>query len=198
LARQTIVEYTCETCATKFTRRRWEMRRSKGAFCSRKCANQRSRSTPEKFWARVNKTDGCWLWTAGKFKAGYGLFGNPPTGTHRLSWEMHYGPIPVGKYVCHDCDKNYPPGDITYRRCVRPDHLFLGSQADNMADCAAKGRSCKGERQGRAKLTDAKVRQARLMRAEGMTYQAIADQLGVHSGDTISAVCRGVTWGHVS
>lgn len=86
------------------------------------------------FWARVNRSpDGCWEWQGGRTAAGYGIF----SGTHgrryahRFSWELHHEAIPQGMLVCHQCDN--PP-------CVRPDHLFLGSHADNAQDREAKGR----------------------------------------------------------
>jgi len=90
----------------------------------------------ERFWRQVQKdVDGCWLWT-GRPVQGYGRFRPSSRGTkigaHRYSWELHVGPIPDGLDVCHRCDVPL---------CIRPDHLFLGTHADNMADMVAKGRS---------------------------------------------------------
>jgi hypothetical protein len=92
-----------------------------------------------RFWDKVQKTDGCWLWTAAKSPAGYGCFtvGSVKDGTRRLaiaprvSWELAYGPIPDGMFVCHRCD---------IPACVRPDHLFLGTPKANIEDCVRKGR----------------------------------------------------------
>ena len=94
-----------------------------------------------RFWSKVNKTDGCWLWTGYRFHAGYGGFHeSQPKRTvrlaHRVAWELTNGLIPDGLHVCHTCDN---------RSCVRPDHLFLGTNADNVADKVAKGRQAKGE-----------------------------------------------------
>jgi hypothetical protein len=91
------------------------------------------------FWNRVQKSDGCWLWTGHRFRklgnrGGYGQVRNlsgRATVAHRVSWVLTHGEIPSGLMVCHRCDN--PP-------CVRPDHLFLGTNSDNMRDMAAKGR----------------------------------------------------------
>lgn len=90
-----------------------------------------SRRAPiaDRFWAKVEKTEGCWEWTGSKSRKGYGQFNEGRA--HRVSWEMHNGPIPEGMFVCHHCDN--PP-------CVRPDHLFIGDNAANMRDAFAKGR----------------------------------------------------------
>jgi len=86
-----------------------------------------------RFWAKVQKTENCWLWLGELVGNGYGRFyiHNGIFVAHRMSWIIHNGPIPNGLFVCHHCDN--PP-------CVRPDHLFLGTNSDNMKDCAAKGR----------------------------------------------------------
>jgi hypothetical protein len=93
----------------------------------------------DRFWAKVLRSDGCWLWSACVDEHGYGSFvrlqedgSHRLEGAHRVAWELTHGPIPDGLRVCHHCDT--PP-------CVRPDHLFLGTQADNMADMQRKGRA---------------------------------------------------------
>lgn len=95
----------------------------------------------EKFWPKVEKTKTCWLWIASTRGKGYGAFGADGKNqyAHRASWEIHYGPIPDGLWVLHHCDTP---------ACVNPQHLFLGTNADNMQDCVAKGRTATGERNG--------------------------------------------------
>jgi len=93
-------------------------------------------ATPEeRFWGHVQKTETCWLWVAALNNKGYGKFlslaHGPGTYAHRFSWMLHYGPIPQGLCVLHKCD---------VPRCIRPDHLFLGTHKDNMRDMVAKGR----------------------------------------------------------
>lgn len=92
-----------------------------------------------RFFEKVDNTrkKPCWIWTGSKFKNGYGemrVNGGEKHGAHRISWFIHFGKIPAGLYVCHDC----PAGDD--RACVNPDHLFLGTQKENMQDCSKKGR----------------------------------------------------------
>jgi hypothetical protein len=106
----------------------------------------------DRFFQRTRKTDNCWLWTAGTFHHskpyGYLWVKNKFIATHRLSWEIHNGPIPKGLMVCHTCDNPI---------CVNPAHLFLGTNGQNTADKVKKGRQARGEKQGSAKLTEADI-----------------------------------------
>jgi hypothetical protein len=91
----------------------------------------------ERFWEKVNKAGECWEWTACRHHQwGYGhvRVGGKLEAAHRVSWEMHNGPIPDGLLVCHHCDNP---------KCVRPAHLFLGTGTDNSRDMHAKGRGTK-------------------------------------------------------
>ena len=92
--------------------------------------------------ARVDRNGDCWLWKGCQTK-GYGVVARSgrQTYAHRYAHEITHGPIPKGSYVCHRCDQPL---------CCRPEHLFLGSQTDNMRDAAAKGRVARGERNGQA------------------------------------------------
>ena len=89
----------------------------------------------------VGTADQCWEWSGSRFRTGYGRLkiDGKTTSAHRLSWMLHNGPIPDGTCVCHRCDN--PP-------CVNPEHLFLGTKADNNLDRDAKGRTARGDRNG--------------------------------------------------
>lgn len=146
----------------------------------------------ERFWAHVEKTDTCWVWAGFKLK-GYGRlsFLGQHVYAHRLAWELTNGPIPEGLCVLHQCDN--PP-------CVRPDHLFLGTNAENMADRNAKGRhlSCgvRGENVVTHKLTEADVRTMRSLHTAGVKIPSLARRFNVHY-NTAYYVVRNRTWRHI-
>jgi hypothetical protein len=139
----------CAQCGTLFTR----PPSMAGRFCSRSCAGAaRQLGLAERFWAKVprGEPDACWLWQGARVKGGYGtLWDNArqsDIGAHRIAWEVTHGPIPDHLHVCHTCDVRYERGDTTYRYCVNPAHLFLGTTQDNTADSVAKQRRATGER----------------------------------------------------
>lgn len=107
----------------------------------------------ERFWSRAGRRgpQECWFW-AGPVNArfGYGYFFVFGKGwrAHRLAWLLTHGPIPDGLQVLHRCDEGLPPGDISYRRCCNPAHLWLGTARQNQQDCCRKGRKPRGELHG--------------------------------------------------
>lgn len=157
----------------------------------------------ERFWPKVQRTEGCWLWLGAKRRRGYGEIGGDPStrtimAAHRVSWELHFGPIPEGMDVCHRCDN--PP-------CVNPAHLFLGTESANMQDASAKGRLRnpavfrpekleRGAGRYNAKMTEDTVRTIRRRRAEGALLREIAAELGI-TFSAVDNVLRGVRWKHV-
>ncbi len=145
-----------------------------------------------KFWQKVRVADGCWEWTGSRISAmGYGQFkpsrNHSPIGAHRYIFQVLHGPLMWRQQVCHRCDNPL---------CVRPDHLFLGDHAANMADRQAKKRHSHGERHGTAKLTDAKVLYARERLAAGDKQCDLARELGVHK-TLLSLIARGKVWRHL-
>lgn len=158
----------------------------------------------KRFWSKVDKSGECWLWTASLDSAGYGQINinRRLVLSHRYSFSLANGPIPPGMLVCHTCDTP---------RCVRPDHLFLGTHADNAADMCRKGRVAtgersasilhrhrrpRGERHPKARLTEEMVREIRRRRESGEGIRAMARELGM-GHTTISLIVRGLTWTHV-
>jgi hypothetical protein len=136
----------------------------------------------------VEKTDGCWLWTGNKTSAGYGIIrlrGRIHDYAHRYSWQSINGSIPEGLEICHDCDTP---------ACVRPDHLFLGTHGDNMADASRKGRMHPGEHNYNAKLTDDQVRQIRKLYTGKKGQSTKIARLFPVSRKTVEAVGKRKTW----
>lgn len=204
----------CEACGKDFlpaynvTKAYWKRRK----YCSNECRFTgtkgkrrvtfgRERTTLEsRFWPKVNK-DGpiqphcpeigpCWVWIGAITNDGYGHLGSTShrkgVKVHRLSYELHHGDIPASLCVLHRCDN--PP-------CVNPDHLFLGTRADNNADRESKGRGSDkhGEANPRSKLTEEDVKVIRQLRKEGLSQQAIATRFGVVQV-TISKILLGQLW----
>lgn len=185
-----LIDKVCEGCGVAFTVT--HVHRSQ-RFHNVQCARI---STAEplvvRFWSRVQKRgpDDCWEWTGSK-RDGYGQIRNRQKNdhTHRVSWELHHGPIPAGQFVCHRCDN--PP-------CVNPAHLFLGTNRENLADMRRKGReSRQGGRRGSAhhaaKLNEAVVAE---IRASGLGAYAVAKRYGLHY-KTARRIVDGVSWRHV-
>ena len=140
----------------------------------------------ERFWSHVQKTDGCWLWTASCSCRGYGAFCVKWNGkflsknAHRWVWILHFGDIPKDVFVLHKCDN---------RKCVRLDHLFLGTANDNIQDMIPKGR----DRHPANKLTPESVLEIFRLVSLGFTNKHVGNQFGI-TDDMVSSIIRRRAW----
>lgn len=137
-----------------------------------------------RFWSKVIKQQECWEWNGERDKDGYGkinLMSFQTRVAHRLSWILTFGEIPEGMLVCHRCDNP---------SCVNPNHLFLGTQSDNINDMYKKGRGIfhKGEHCCRAKLTNAQANKIRELYSSGRHTQATLSKEFEISQAQISAI----------
>lgn len=183
----TKVQRVCRRCGTPILVLPSVIRAGGGHYCTYRCYRAEPRKPlAERFWSKVDKGNGCWLWLGSLRSTGYGQInagqhGVAPLKAHRVAYELTYGPIPDGLFVCHHCDN---------RRCVRPDHLFLGTPSENTADAGRKGRM------GRSRLTEATVQAIRAAYAQGEAQSSLAKRYGVHQS-TISKMVRGKNWKHL-
>lgn len=141
----------------------------------------------ERFDAKwmAEPTSGCWLWLAG-LSHGYGTFrvGRRMQHAQRVAWSLYRGPIPDGQNVLHHCDNP---------ACVNPSHLFLGTDADNVADKCAKRRQPRGETHGRRKLSRDEVNGIRAGLAAGVLQAELGRRFGV-AQSVVSRIKNGVLW----
>lgn len=143
------------------------------------------------FSKKFVRSNGCWLWNGGKNRDGYGqvrLKGRTEY-AHRISWVIHNGPIPKGMCVCHQCDNPL---------CVRPDHLFLGTHAENMADMIAKNHVARfhGKEDTHTKLAKKDIRRMREQYLFGADRKDISLVFNV-SISSVYAIVGRRTWRHV-
>lgn len=186
---------------------------SRGDWICRQCERERKRAInaspvgpvgphAKRFWSKVDRIsdEACWPWRGSTVPPwGYGKLTIRGHGqrAHRVSYELAYGPIPKGLFVCHKCDN---PG------CVNPKHLFLGTHSDNMRDCVRKGRHStqvnpllrSGPNNGMSKLSEEAVRVIRETNVPGYFGNSakLAKKYGVTS-DYVRAVARGDRWKHI-
>ena len=209
-----LLNRSCEYCGKPLTPHEWASKRmdrpireeapsrfNKRRVCNQKCfiamhtaAVNRPEVVAQRYWSKVNK-DGpvvredlgpCWIWRATKCRDGYGRFqlsDKSPVLASRMSWLLTFLFLPKELCVLHKCD--YPP-------CVRPDHLFLGTKADNARDMVAKGRNVPGRRvdeMGRETIREA--------RSKGVSARDLSKRYGL-SESTIYGILAGKQWGPVS
>lgn len=161
----------------------------------RACNGRPSETRLSRFWSKVNKSSGCWNWVGFCGRQGYGIFyiGRRPFKAHRVSWTIHNGKIPHhdsanGMCVLHHCDNP---------SCVNPDHLFLGTNSDNVADMVKKDRQCThiGTLNTCAKLTDIQVRVIRSRHP--LIMQTELAKIFSVLPSTINNVVKRRTWKHI-
>ncbi|TAM15933.1 MAG: HNH endonuclease [Pandoraea sp.] len=149
----------------------------------------------ERFLSSIKTVGECWVWTGSTNETGYGFLSIGSKSdksrrnvlAHRFSFEMHKGEIPAGLNICHVCDN---------RACVNPNHLFAGTQADNVADMVSKDRHQKGSRNGRAKINEAVASQIFDEVKSGKTHTVVAQKFGV-TRSLVSLIASGKRWRHV-
>jgi len=182
MARSKSITCSCEICGKAF----FFHYGGKNRYCSFEC---RIADREDRFWSKVRKTQTCWVWTAcisGNNNYGSFKFEGRMQPSHRVAWVLKHGPIPDGLNVLHRCDN--PP-------CVNPDHLFLGTHAENMADMRTKQRQVAphGSAHGMSKLVEADVI---AIRNDTRTHREIAADFGVDP-TLIGHVKSGRIWTHV-
>lgn len=177
-----------------------------------------------RFWSRIDvqSKTACWVWRAGFFNSGYGCF--RVTGksyvANRIAYFLTFDKDPLDSHVCHSCDIRYPIGDIAYRKCCNPGHLWLGTSADNIQDASNKGRMATGDRNGSrlyperlprgdlspvrqhpeliirgerhhwSKITPQQVSEIRALYQTGTTKRSIARAVGVSMTQTCRIISR--------
>lgn len=154
----------------------------------RPCANKfRIVPQKERFWDKIKKTSTCWLWVAkARHTWGYGFFDRMYA--HRFSWKIHFGEIPPGMFVCHKCD---------IPACVRPSHLFLGTNADNMRDKVLKNRHPVGIQIKNHKLTEDQVREIRSLYIPNKFGCIKISKIFNINPENVRCIVHRKTWKHI-
>jgi hypothetical protein len=172
-ARKGIVQHPCKFCGVLI----W--RRYNKVFCSDHC----------KFMGSIDKTENCWNWIGDISEGGYGEIGIncKPKMAHRYSYEKFIGTIKKGLFVLHSCDN---------RRCVNPEHLRQGTQAENLNDASLRDRLIKGSAVKVSKLKEEDIGEIRRLYEEGLSQLKIGELYGVHQ-TMISTIVRRKWWKHL-
>lgn len=187
----------CVRCGALMTRERLGSNFNKNRYCSLPCFKETLRKNPvAAFLEKIDKgphPKGCWLWTGAKENHGYGHFrhGSKDYRAHRYGYQLAKGPIPKGMHVLHSCD---------VMPCVNPAHLRLGTHAENMADCKAKGRQTYGERNPSATMTAETALKLRAEYRRTARNRSNAKELAAKYGiryATVAAVIARRSWRHI-
>lgn len=145
----------------------------------------------KKFWNYVDKTDTCWNWDGRGSIRGYGYICvrlPQHVSAHRFSWMLHNGAIPKGMVICHKCDRPC---------CVNPNHLFMGTQSNNVADKVSKGRGFIQLAYANAHLSADQIKEIRASyKPHKITQQTLAKKYGV-TRENIHYILKGKSWGHL-
>lgn len=162
----------CETCGKEVSRRPSQVKNPERCYCSILCRNTRDNSIPtlDRIMRLVDKTGECWIWTGAHYDSGYGacsIRGVPSKRVHRAVWILTHGPIGPNELVCHKCDN---------RSCCNPDHLFIGTHADNMADMTSKLRHAFGSKSPLTHLDESDVVS---IRSSSEPLSVLANRYGV-------------------
>ena len=201
-------KYTCKACLKEYEIEDW---RKPSSYCSRKCKDSKASSwllktsfiienaTDEEKLNRlknnfekfvIRKVD-CWQWK-GKSEKGYPkMTCRKKLGAnlgHRASWLIYRGEIPYGLSVLHKCDNAL---------CTNPDHLFLGSNEDNVNDMLSKKRNPRGSKVGTSKLDEDKVKQIKMLLEKDITGVEISERFGV-TRTLVSYIKNGKAWKHIT
>lgn len=185
----------CAVCGEIFSSKPSRTKNGRAIYCSRACFLRKTEFPEERFWKKVNKQteNGCWEWTGG-LHSGYGQFsvGGRKNArnirAHRFSYVLTHGLIPDDIDVLHSCDN---------RKCVRPDHLFTGTQYDNVKDMVSKQRHATGERIGSAVLTETQVTEIRRRFSFGsQNMVSMGKEFGV-APSTIARIRDRLIWDHL-
>jgi hypothetical protein len=202
---KTILTIFCDVCGKPHQKTLAHINQNKklgrSNCCSRSCMNKMNiisginqrRLISERFFEKVEKTSNCWNWMGALSSKGYGYFWleNKMELAHRISWILIHGYIPEGFEVMHECDNP---------KCVNPDHLFLGTHAQNMADMKNKNRAGRNWRKGsqcaHAKLDEEQVKKIIHEIKLGRAHINLAHEFGV-SRTAITAIATGRNWKHI-
>ncbi|MCP4487836.1 MAG: hypothetical protein GY820_11040 [Gammaproteobacteria bacterium] len=192
-ARKSYFNCECE-CGNKIVTRSDMLKSGNTKSCGCYHLDQITKGTEQdRFWAYVDKSGDCWEWQASKSQRGYGQFSATVGGrlrnmrAHRLAYIWSGNDLQDDDILCHTCDNP---------SCVNPDHLFVGTHQDNMADKVAKERQAKGEDIAVSILTEAQVHEIRRRFASGESGPTIADDFGV-TKQCVYSIAKRKTWRHI-